>query len=136
MLRIQLVTIKFENLRMNENESICEFHVRLRDISNTSFALGEKIYEENFASKILRSFPKKIDMKVTAIEEAHDLSSIKVDELIGSFQTFEMSINVRSEMKNKGIAFVSNTKEFGIQGDKEESWENDIALLGGNLTIP
>lgn len=35
-------------------------------------------------------------MKVTAIEEAIDLSRIKVDELIGSLQTFEISINERS----------------------------------------
>lgn len=35
-------------------------------------------------------------MKLTVIKEARDLSSIKADELIGSLQTFEMSINERS----------------------------------------
>lgn len=48
-------------------------------------------------------------MKVTAIKETQDLSSIKVDELISSLQTFEMSINERSEKKNKGTTFVFNT---------------------------
>jgi hypothetical protein len=33
--------------------------------------------DEKLARKILRSLPKKFDMKVTAIEEAQDLSNIK-----------------------------------------------------------
>lgn len=84
MSRLQLLTTKFENLRMNEDESIYEFHIRLSDISNTYFSLGEKMSEENLAIKVLRTLPKRFDMKVTFI---------KVDELIGSLQTFEMSIN-------------------------------------------
>ena len=36
---------------------------------------------------------------------------MQVDELIGSLQTFEMTLNERSEKKNKCIAFVSNTEE-------------------------
>lgn len=41
-----------------------------------------------------------------------------------------MPINDRLKNKNKGITFVSNIGEVGIRGDKEESLENDIALLG------
>lgn len=92
MSRRQLLATKVENFRMNEEESIYEFHIILHDISNTSFALGEKISEEKLARKILRSLPKRYDMKVIAIEEARDLSSIKFDELIYYVQTFEMSI--------------------------------------------
>jgi hypothetical protein len=33
------------------------------------------------------------------------------DELIGSLQTFELSVNERSEKKNKSIAFISNTED-------------------------
>jgi hypothetical protein len=38
--------------------------------------------DEKLVSKILRSLPKKFDMKVCAIEEAQDIGSMKVDELI------------------------------------------------------
>lgn len=69
-------------------------------------------------------------MKVNSIEEAQDLSSIKVDELIGFLQTFEISFNERSEKKNKGISFVSYTEEDGIQGGKVENWVEDISRLG------
>lgn len=60
---------------------------------------------------ILISLSKRFGMKVTAIEEPQDLSIIKVDELIGSLQNFEMSINERSEKKNNEIVFVSNTEK-------------------------
>lgn len=53
------------------------------------------MYEEKLYRNILRSLPKWFDMKVIAIEEARDLSSIKVDKFIDFFQTFEMFINER-----------------------------------------
>lgn len=120
MSRLHLLTNKFENLRMNEDESICEFDIRLCDIANTSFSLSEKMSEEKLTRKILRSLPKRFDIKVTSIDEAQDLSSIKVDELIGSLRTIKMSINERSEKKNKGITFVSNNEESQV--DIEENF--------------
>jgi hypothetical protein len=86
MSKLQLLTTKFENLKMDEYETILEFNARLRDIENTYFALGEKTSEEKPARKILRSLPKGFDMKVTTIEEAQDLSSIKVDELLTHYK--------------------------------------------------
>src|SRR4051812_35927638 len=106
MSRLQLLTTKFENLRMRDDESIKDFHMNLLDIANTSGALGEKMSDEKLVRKILRSLPKRFDMKVTAIEEAQDISSMKVEELIGSLQTFEMGINEKPEEKynhSKGI---------------------------------
>lgn len=95
MSRLQLIITKFENLRMNEDEIVSEIHIILCDITNTYFALGEKMSEEKLSRKILRSLTKRFGMKVTSIGEAHDLINIKVDELIIFLQTFEMSINER-----------------------------------------
>ena len=55
MSRLQLLTTKFENLRMNEDEIVSETHIRLLDIANTSFALGENMCGEKPVRKILRS---------------------------------------------------------------------------------
>lgn len=67
---------------MKEDKSIFDFNIHLRDKAHTTFALGEKMYEEKMVRKIPRSLPKKFDMKVTAIEEAKDLRNIIVYELI------------------------------------------------------
>ncbi|XP_050875314.1 uncharacterized protein LOC127078947 [Lathyrus oleraceus] len=112
MSKFQLLTTMFENLRMNEDESIYDFNIRLRDIANTSLSLGKKMSMENLDRKILRSLPKKFNMKVMTIEKVQDLGRIKVDELISSLQTFEMALNDISEKKKKGITFMSNTEEY------------------------
>lgn len=45
MLKIQIFTTKFENLNMFEDETIDKSNVRICDISNNSFVLGEKMLE-------------------------------------------------------------------------------------------
>ena len=43
MSRLKMLTTQFETLSMSEEETIAEFHMKIRDIANTSFALGEKM---------------------------------------------------------------------------------------------
>jgi hypothetical protein len=95
MSKLQLLSTKFENLKMEDDETISEFNNRIRDIANSSFALGERIPEEKLTRKILRLLPKRFNMKVTSIEESQDLRTMKMDELIGSLQAFEMTFNDR-----------------------------------------
>jgi len=68
--RLQLFTTKFENLKMMEDENIQDYYLNILDIANSFDSLGEKISDEKLLREILRSLPKKFDMKVTAIEEA------------------------------------------------------------------
>jgi len=63
--RLQLLTTKFENLRMLEDESIHDYHLNILDIANAFDSLGEKISDEKLVRKILRSLPMRFDMKVT-----------------------------------------------------------------------
>jgi len=93
---------------MLEDESIQDYHLNILNIANAFESLGEKISDEKLVWKILRSLPKRFDMKVTAIEEAQDISSLKVHELIGSLQNFEITINNKTDENGKGIAFASS----------------------------
>jgi hypothetical protein len=52
--------------------------------------------------KILRSLPKLFRIKVTTIEESNDLDEMKIEELVGSLQTYEYSLP--SVRKAKAIA--------------------------------
>jgi hypothetical protein len=133
--RLQMLTTKFEELKMKEDESVHEFHMTILDYANTFDALGEKLSEEKMVRKMLRSLPKKFDMKVTCIEEFRELDTIKLDDLVGSLQTFEMSVNERSGSsgsKNKSIALVSNTDNEDHQDDidTDESISDAMVLLG------
>ncbi|KAK2442880.1 putative mitochondrial protein [Trifolium repens] len=130
--KIQHLTSKFEALRMKDDENIQDFHLSLLDIGNSFEALGEKMSDEKLSRKLLRSLPKRFDMKVTAIEEAHDISTMKMDELVGSLQTIESVLDERGDKKNKSIAFVSNTEEEDdqIEDGEEDSIADAIAMLG------
>jgi hypothetical protein len=127
MSKLQLLTTKFENLKMKEDESIHDFYMTVLDIANSFDSLGEKVADEKLVRKILRSLPKRFDMKVTAIEEAQNISTMKVEELIGSLQTFEMSIGDRSDKKNKSVAFISNNDDGDSQGDFDSE---ALAMIG------
>ncbi|MCI04313.1 gag-protease polyprotein [Trifolium medium] len=117
---------------MKEDETIHDFHMNVLDFANSFDSLCEKLPEEKLVRKILRSLPTKFDMKVTAIEEAIDISSMKVDELVGSLQTFELAMKDKSDKKNKSISFVSNADDEELESDKEtdESISDAIVLLG------
>ena len=54
--------------------------------------LGKKIEDSKVVRKILRSLLESFRAKVTAIEESKDLDEIKIQELIGSLQTYELGL--------------------------------------------
>ncbi|CAM8978145.1 unnamed protein product [Rhodiola kirilowii] len=76
---------------MKEEETVPEYNERVLDLSNGAAALGKPINEERMASKILRSLPPRFAMKVTAIEEVHDLATLKLEDLMGSLRTYELT---------------------------------------------
>jgi hypothetical protein len=132
MSRLQILTTKFENLKMKEDESVHDFYMNILDMANSFDVLGEKMTDAKLVRKILRSLPKRFDMKVTAIEEAQDINNMKVDELIGSLETFELAINERGEKKNKSIAFISNADDEESQGglDEDDEFAEALAMIG------
>jgi len=82
---------------MKEDETIRDYYMNVLDIANSFDSLGEKVSNEKLIRKILISLPKRFDMKVTAIGEAQDTASMKVEELIESLQSFKIMINTRKE---------------------------------------
>lgn len=74
---------------MKDNESILDFHKRASTLINQSRINGETMEEQKIMEKILRSLPTKFNLVFISIEEAKDLSTLSVDELMGSLQTHE-----------------------------------------------
>jgi len=80
--KLQRLTTNFEEIRMDEDESFDEFYVKLKDMVNSTFNLGEQILEPKIIKKILRSLPERFHTKITIIEESKDLVPIPLIELI------------------------------------------------------
>ena len=82
--KLQMLTTRFEELKMSEDESFDSFYSKLNEVVVSKFNLGEKTEDSKIVRKILRSLPENFRAKVTTIEESKDLDDINVQELIGS----------------------------------------------------
>ena len=100
--KLQMLTTHFEELKMSEDESFNSFYSKLNEVVVRKFNLGEKTEDSKIVRKIFRSFPESFRAKVTAIEESKDLDDIKVQELIGSLQTYKLSLP--NQRKSKSLA--------------------------------
>ena len=96
------------------------------------FNLGEKTEDSKIVRKILRSLPESFHAKVTTIEESKDLDEIKIQELIGSLQTYELSLPSQRKSKLLVLKIVNERLEAQDSSDEDEV-ERDVAYLAKNF---
>ena len=125
-----MLTTRFEELKMSDDESFDSFYRRINEIVIAKLNLGEKIEDAKVVRKILRSLPEIFRAKVIAIEESKDLDEIKIQELIGSFQTYELELP--SHKSSKSFAFKTINERMGDSFD-EDDVEKEVAFLAKNF---
>ncbi|GAV65877.1 zf-CCHC domain-containing protein/UBN2 domain-containing protein, partial [Cephalotus follicularis] len=84
-------------------------------ITNSLKNLGKSYPNQELVRKILRCLPKSWTPKVTAIEEAKDLSTLPLEQLLGSLMTHETT------MKNHENLEVKKKKSIAFKASKEDS---------------
>ncbi|GAV63419.1 UBN2 domain-containing protein, partial [Cephalotus follicularis] len=101
--KINRLVHDYELFTMLENENISSMYAHFNDIINALKGLGNVYTNHELVSKILRCLPKSWEPKVIAIEEAKDLSTLPVEDLLGSLMTHElrMSDQAKNELKKK-----------------------------------
>ena len=130
--KLQMLTTRFEELKMSEDEPFDSFYGKLNEVVIEKFNLGEKLNDSKIVRKILRSLLESIHAKVTAIEESKDLDEIKIQELIGSLQTYDLSLP--SQRKSKSLAFKTiNERLEAKDSSNEDEVERDVAYLTKNF---
>src|SRR6266567_9437288 len=97
---------------MSEDEPFDSFYSKLNEVVISKFSLGEKTEDSKIVRKILRSLPESFHAKVTVIEESKDLDDIKVQELIGLLQTYEVSLP--SQRKRKSFALKTINEKLEV----------------------
>jgi hypothetical protein len=107
--KLQTFRAKFEQLKMNEDENITTYFLRVDEIVNNIKGLGDEMKEHVIVKKVLRSLPMIFDPKISSLEEREDLGTISMDELHGIFIAYEM----RTEQENPA------TKEATFKASKK-----------------
>ena len=69
---------------------------------------------------------------MTTIEESKDLDDIKVQELVGSLQTYEMSLP--NQQKSKSLALKTINEKLEVHDSSDEDMvDKDVAYLVKNF---
>jgi uncharacterized lipoprotein YehR (DUF1307 family) len=91
--KLQTYRLEFEQIKMNEDETINKFFLRVEELVNSMKGLGEKIEDIFLVQKILRYIANIYNPKVYAIEELNDLKNVSIDQLLGTLTTYEVRIS-------------------------------------------
>jgi regulator of replication initiation timing len=123
---------KFEEIKMLEEETFGEFYTKISNLRNSMVSLGKQISDVKLIRKILRSLPDRFRIKVPTIEESKDLEEMKIEELVGSLQTYEYSLPLIRNVKT--IALKASKKKSRVSSDEDSDIDEDaMAMLAKNF---
>lgn len=97
--KLQMLVSLFERIEMLEDETFNEFYFKINNLRNSMINLGKKVSDAKLVKKIFRSLLERFRIKVTSIEESKDLDDMKIEELVGSLQTYEFSLPLVKKVK-------------------------------------
>ena len=93
---------------------------------NFAFNLGEIILEPKIVRKVLRSLPKRLQAKITAIEESKDIDQIPLTKLVGNLQTYELGLfRIGKSSKSKSMTLKTKSSDTNESSDDKVS-KNEI----------
>ena len=120
--KFQRLTMSFEDIKMEEDESFDEFYVKLKDIVNSTFNFRETIPEPKIVRKVLRSLLEIFHAKITTIKESKDIDKIPLTELVGNLQTYELGLTrIGKSSKSKSIGLKVESSDTNESLDDEDS---------------
>ena len=115
---------------MGDDEAFDSFYRKLNEIVIAKLNLREKIEDSNVVRKILSYLPESFRAKVTAIEESKDLDEIKIQELIGSLQIYELGLPSHKLSKSLALKTITERIENSLEKDDVEK---EVEFLAKNF---
>jgi len=104
----------------------------MSDLRNSIVSLGKPISDVKLIRKILRSLLERFRIKVTTIEESKNLEEMKIEELVGSLQTYELSLPPVKKLKTIALKASKKKVEASSEDDSEDE-EKAMAMLAKNF---
>jgi hypothetical protein len=133
----------FEGIKMLEEEYFNEFYTKISYLRNSMINLGKKISAAKLIKKILRSLPKRFRIKITTIKESKDLDNMRIEELVGSLQTYEFSLpplrkhhgegNILETLLLKKVSFSYRLSRRSVDTIRKPKLETQCTIRVGTL---
>ncbi|KAI4371458.1 hypothetical protein MLD38_019691 [Melastoma candidum] len=123
---------QYEVFKMKPDESISEMYDRLNTIINSLALLGKNYTNAELVRKVLKSLPMNWEGwegKKTAIEEAKDLTTLRLDQLMGSLISYEEEKQSFVPQTTKSIAFKASASTDDVLDYIEAETDDELSLL-------
>lgn len=101
--KIQTLKAEFEAMTMKDDETIDDFHMKVYGIVTNIRELGEKMDESYTVKKFLRAVPSKFLQITSTIEQFGDLSTMTMEEAVGSLRAHEERVKGKTEIKESRL---------------------------------
>jgi hypothetical protein len=125
-----MLVSKFEEIKMLEEEIFGEFYTKISNLRNSMVSLGKQISDVKLIRKILRSLPERFRIKVTTIEESKDLEEMRIEELVGSLQTYKYFLPPVRKAKTIALkAFKASKKKSRVSSDEDSDIDEDAVRM-------
>ncbi|KAK1664293.1 hypothetical protein QYE76_052452 [Lolium multiflorum] len=91
---LQTLTKSYEDLKMEESETVDQFAARFVTLINAIRGYGERLDEVKNVRRFLRAAPARHMQIVTSIEQCLDLNTLTVEDLVGRFKAHDERIRL------------------------------------------
>jgi hypothetical protein len=119
---------RFEEIKMLDDETLEEFYSKMSNLRKSMVTVSDV----KLIQKILRSLLEHFKIKVTTIEEGKDLEEMKIEELVGSLQTYELSLPPVKKVKTIALKETKMKTKVSFEEDSEKE-EDVVAMLAKNF---
>ncbi|KFK24070.1 hypothetical protein AALP_AAs74702U000100, partial [Arabis alpina] len=119
--RKDMLASRFENLKMDEHESIFEFSSKLKSLSQEAATLGKKYKDTKLVKKFLLCLPVKFMAYKSALTVSHNIESLSFGDVVGMLQAHELELEslVTDTRKTMNLALTCEKKNSGSEDDTD-----------------
>lgn len=142
-MKLSMLVTQFEQIRMEDNESISDYGAILCEISKNFQSLGYPISNKNLVSKLLRIAHKKFHIRSTAIRKSKYPTTLRFDEIVGNLLAYEMELkndqlDAKISSPIKSVALKTYEIDIVPQNEKEldENLESNLSNKVNFLSRP
>ncbi|GLJ55967.1 hypothetical protein SUGI_1201470 [Cryptomeria japonica] len=123
--KLECFWVRYENLKMEEDERIYAFMERVNEIVLGIQCCGGSLSEDEIVSKVLRELPPTYKMKVTTINELRTMpnTSVSRDILVGKLLVFELEEFSPIATIKTDLAIKASSSIASPSSSKKSTWK-------------